>query len=162
MPSHVTETQKDKFDKLERFIIQHKDDQGSLIAVLQEAQNIFGYLPLEVQKKVAFGLNIPVAEVYGVVTFYSFFTLEPKGEYEISVCLGTACYVKGSSLILEKIEKVLGIKAGECTPDGKFSITACRCIGACGLAPVITVNQDVYGRLEPDEIPDILRKYREA
>ncbi|MDD2393696.1 MAG: NAD(P)H-dependent oxidoreductase subunit E [Eubacteriales bacterium] len=162
MPSHVTETQKEKFDKLDSFICQNKENPGSLIAVLQEAQNIFGYLPLEVQKKVATGLNIPVAEVYGVVTFYSFFTLEPKGEYEISVCLGTACYVKGSNLILDKIEKILGIKAGQCTDDGKFSINACRCIGACGLAPVITINQDVYGRLEPDEIPDILRKYREA
>lgn len=162
MPSHVTETQKEKFDKLDSFICQNKENPGSLIAVLQEAQNIFGYLPLEVQKKVATGLNIPVAEVYGVVTFYSFFTLEPKGEYEISVCLGTACYVKGSNLILDKIEKILGIKAGQCTDDGKFSINACRCIGACGLAPVITINQDVYGRLEPDEIPDILRKYKEA
>ncbi|MFA6735797.1 MAG: NAD(P)H-dependent oxidoreductase subunit E [Saccharofermentanales bacterium] len=162
MPSHVTETQKEKFDKLDSFICQNKENPGSLIAVLQEAQNIFGYLPLEVQKTVATGLNIPVAEVYGVVTFYSFFTLEPKGEYEISVCLGTACYVKGSNLILDKIEKILGIKAGQCTDDGKFSINACRCIGACGLAPVITINQDVYGRLEPDEIPDILRKYREA
>lgn len=162
MPSHVTDTQKEKFDKLDSFICQNKENPGSLIAVLQEAQNIFGYLPLEVQKKVATGLNIPVAEVYGVVTFYSFFTLEPKGEYEISVCLGTACYVKGSNLILDKIEKILGIKAGQCTDDGKFSINACRCIGACGLAPVITINQDVYGRLEPDEIPDILRKYREA
>ncbi len=162
MSSHVTETQKEKYDRLEAYIDLHKDKPGSLIGVLQEAQNIFGYLPLEVQKKVAAGLNIPVAEVYGVVTFYSFFSLEPKGEFEISVCLGTACYVKGSNLILEKIEKILGIKAGQCTPDGKFSINACRCIGACGLAPVITINQDVYGRLEPDEIPDIIRKYREA
>ena len=119
-------------------------------------------MPLEVQREVARGLNVSVAEVYGVVTFYSFFSLTPKGDYEVSICLGTACYVKGSQAILEKVEQELGIKSGECTKDQKFSINACRCVGACGLAPVIMINEDVYGRLSPDEIPAILAKYKEA
>lgn len=152
----------EKVEQLLKVIENHKDHKGALMQVLQEAQGIFGYLPLDVQKIVAFGLGVSVAEVYGVVTFYSFFSLDPKGEYEVSVCLGTACYVKGSNAILEKIEKTLGVKAGQCTADRKFSINACRCVGACGLAPVITINEDVYGRLEPDEIPAILAKYKEA
>lgn len=152
----------EKVEQLLKVIENHKDHKGALMQVLQEAQGIFGYLPLDVQKIVATGLGVSVAEVYGVVTFYSFFSLDPKGEYEVSVCLGTACYVKGSNAILEKIEKTLGVKAGQCTADRKFSINACRCVGACGLAPVITINEDVYGRLEPDEIPAILAKYKEA
>jgi len=108
------------------------------------------------------GLGISVAEVYGVVSFYSFFSLVPRGEYVVSVCLGTACYVKGAQKILDKVETELGIKAGECTKDEKHSINACRCIGACGLAPVIMVNEDVYGRLTADEIPAILAKYKEV
>ncbi len=162
MASKTAETKSEKFQKLRLFIGENKSRPGSLMMVLQEAQSIFGYLPPDVQKEVAFGLGVPVAEVYGVATFYSFFSLEPKGDYVISVCLGTACYVKGASAVLEKLEKLLGIKAGQCTPDGRFSITACRCIGACGLAPVMTINDDVYGRLEADEIPEILKKYREA
>jgi NADP-reducing hydrogenase subunit HndA len=162
MPSKVVETQNEKFSRLQEFMENNRTKPGALMQVLQEAQSIFGYLPLDVQKAVAFGLDIPVAEVYGVVTFYSFFSLEPKGENVVSICLGTACYVKGASAILEKVEKLLGIKAGQCTPDRKFSINACRCIGACGLAPVMTINDDVYGRLEVDEIPDIIKKYREA
>ncbi|MHB8961776.1 MAG: NADH-quinone oxidoreductase subunit NuoE family protein [Saccharofermentanales bacterium] len=162
MPSKVIETQDEKFSRLQLFIDNNKTKPGALMQVLQEAQNIFGYLPLDVQKAVAFGLDVPVAEVYGVVTFYSFFSLEPKGDNVVSVCLGTACYVKGASAILEKVEKLLGIKAGQCTADRRFSISACRCIGACGLAPVMTINDDVYGRLEVDEIPEILKKYKEA
>jgi NADP-reducing hydrogenase subunit HndA len=134
----------------------------ALMQVLQEAQTIYGYLPLEVQRVVAEGLNVSVADVYGVVTFYSFFSTKPKGEYNVSVCLGTACYVKGSQAILDKVQEVLGIKDGECTPDMKFSINPCRCIGACGLAPVMMINEDVYGRLTPDQIPAILAKYKEA
>ena len=130
--------------------------------VLQEAQNIYGYLPLEVQRDVALGLGVSVAEVYGVVSFYSFFSINPKGENVVSVCMGTACYVKGAQAILEKVQDELGIKPGECTKDMKFSINACRCIGACGLAPVIMINEDVYGRLTADEIPAILAKYKEA
>ena len=127
--------------------------------VLQQAQEIYGYLPIEVQKIISLGLDIPLEEIYGVVTFYSQFSLNPKGEYKISVCLGTACYVKGSGDIFNKLSEKLGIESGQCTPDGKFSLDACRCIGACGLAPVLTVNDDVYGRLTVDDIDQILAKY---
>ncbi len=127
--------------------------------VLQAAQEIYGYLPYEVQLMVAEGLNVPLEEIYGVATFYSMFALSPKGRYHISVCLGTACYVKGSGDILSKLSELLGIGPDECTEDGKFSLAACRCIGACGLAPVMTINDDVYGRLTTDEIADILAKY---
>ena len=129
--------------------------------VLQEAQDIYGYLPYEVQKMVAEGLGVPLEEVYGVATFYSQFALSPKGKYNISVCLGTACYVKGSGDILDRLSDILGIEAEECTPDGKFSLTACRCIGACGLAPVIMVNEDVYGRLTVEDVQGIIDKYKD-
>ena len=146
--------------KLKEAIARHKDDPGAVMPVLQEAQEIYGYLPIEVQTMVAEGLNVSLEEVYGVSTFYSQFALSPKGKYNISVCLGTACYVKGSGDILNKISEQLGIGAEECTADGQFSLTACRCIGACGLAPVITVNEDVYGRLTVDDVPYILNKYK--
>ena len=148
--------------KLKEVIEKHKDDPGAVMPVLQEAQDIYGYLPLEVQQMIAEGLNVPVDEVYGVATFYSQFALSPKGKYNISVCLGTACYVKGSGNVLNKLSEELGIDAEECTADGLFSLTACRCIGACGLAPVMTVNDDVYGRLTIDEIPGIIKKYKGA
>lgn len=149
--------------ELDAVIKRHSQDgRKALMQVLQEAQGIYGYLPLEVQREVSKGLGISVAEVYGVVSFYSFFSLVPRGEYVVSVCLGTACYVKGAQKILDKVETELGIKAGECTKDEKYSINACRCIGACGLAPVIMVNEDVYGRLTADEIPAILAKYKEV
>lgn len=148
--------------KLKEVIAKHQDDPGAVMPVLQEAQDIYGYLPIEVQTMVAEGLNVPLEEVYGVSTFYSQFALSPKGEYNISVCLGTACYVKGSGDILDKLSEILGIEAEECTPDGKFSLTACRCIGACGLAPVITVNEDVYGRLTVDDVQGIIDKYKDA
>jgi NADP-reducing hydrogenase subunit HndA len=149
--------------KLDAVLAEHKGEgQKALMSTLQKAQGIYGYLPLHVQKKVAFSLNVSVAEVYGVISFYSFFSLKPKGETVVNVCLGTACYVKGAQPILEKIESSIGIKSGEVTKDGKFSISACRCVGACGLAPVIMVNEDVYGRLTPDEIPGIIAKYKEA
>lgn len=146
--------------KLLKVIEKYKDDPGAVMPVLQEAEEIYGYLPLEVQTIIADKLNIPLEEVYGVSTFYSQFSLTPKGKYHISVCLGTACYVKGAGKIIERIQQNLGINAEECTPDGKFSLTACRCIGACGLAPVLTVNDDVYGRLLPEEVDGILAKYR--
>ncbi|MCR5636609.1 MAG: NAD(P)H-dependent oxidoreductase subunit E [Clostridiales bacterium] len=146
--------------KLKEIISRHKDDPGAVMPVLQEAQDVYGYLPIEVQTMIAEGLNVPLEEVYGVSTFYSQFALSPKGKYNISVCLGTACYVKGSGLLLEELTKQLGIGAEECTPDGEFSLTACRCIGACGLAPVLTVNDDVYGRLVPDDIKGIIDKYK--
>ena len=148
--------------KLKESIARHQDDPGAIMPVLQEAQDIYGYLPLEVQTMIADGLNVPLDEVYGVSTFYSQFALSPKGKYNISVCLGTACYVKGSGDVLNKLSEELGIEAEECTADGQFSLTACRCIGACGLAPVMTINDDVYGRLLPDHIPGILAKYKEA
>jgi len=145
--------------KLQEIIEKYKNTKGALIPVLHEVQEVYGYLPLSVQKKISEGLGVPLSEIYGVVTFYAQFSLNPKGKYRIQVCLGTACYVKGSGLILEKLKEKLGIDVGECTKDGKFSLDACRCIGACGLAPVITINDDVYGRLSPDEIEDILKKY---
>ena len=138
-----------------------RNEKGCLMPIMQEAQAIYGYLPIEVQTIIANDLDISVEEVYGVSTFYSMFNLSPKGEYAISVCLGTACYVKGSQDVLDKIVSELGIEPGSCTPDRKFSLEACRCIGACGLAPVMTVNDDVYGRLTADEIPGILAKYKD-
>lgn len=150
---------KDQEKQLLKVIEEHKDQKGALMPVMQAAQEIYGYLPIEVQKMISEGLHIPLEEIYGVATFYSQFTLNPKGKYKISVCLGTACYVKGSGDIFSKISEKLGIESGMCTPDGKFSLDACRCIGACGLAPVMTVNDDVYGRLTVDEIDDILAKY---
>ena len=147
---------------LREVIAEHKDQRGALMPVLQKAQDIYGYLPIEVQTMVAEGLGVPLEEVYGVSTFYSQFALSPKGKYNISVCLGTACYVKGSGDILNKLSEMLGIEAEECTPDGKFSLTACRCIGACGLAPVLTVNDEVYGRLTVADVPGILEKYKDA
>lgn len=138
-----------------------KNEKGALMAVLQQAQEIYGYLPIEVQKIIAKEMDIPLEKIYGVVTFYSQFSLNPKGKYKISVCLGTACYVKGSGDIYNKLMEKLGIVGGECTPDGLYSLEACRCIGACGLAPVLTVNDDVYGRLTVDDIDGILAKYAE-
>ena len=129
------------------------------MTVMQEAQEIYGYLPFEVQQMIADGMNVPLEKVYGVATFYAQFALSPKGVYNVSVCLGTACYVKGSGDLFNKISEVLGIGADECTEDGRFSLTACRCIGACGLAPVLTVNNDVYGRLTVDDVEGILAKY---
>ncbi len=147
-------------EKLNEIIEKYKNQPGATIPVLQEAQNIYGYLPIEVQTIIAEKLNIPLEEIFGVSTFYSQFSLVPNGKYNISVCLGTACYVKGSGEILKKISSILGIGAEECTKDGKFSLTACRCIGACGLAPVMTVNEEVYGRLTPGDVEKILDKYK--
>ena len=145
--------------QLKQVIEEHKDHEGSLMQVLQLAQGIYGYLPIEVQQMIADGMGVPLEKVYGVATFYAQFALSPKGNYNISVCLGTACYVKGSGDVFNKIQEILGIGADECTPDGRFSLTACRCIGACGLAPVLTVNDEVFGRLTADDVPDILKKY---
>ncbi len=145
--------------KLDAVINASKHDKSNLMAVMQEAQEIYGYLPKEVQTMIAEGMDIPAEKVFGVSTFYAQFSLSPKGEYNISVCLGTACYVKGAGLLFDKLVEKLGIGADECTPDGKFSLTACRCIGACGLAPVLTVNEEVYGRLVPEDIEGILAKY---
>ena len=145
--------------KLTAIIDAHKHDKSHLMAVMQEAQEVFGYLPIEVQNKIAEGMNVPLEKVYGVATFYAQFSLSPKGNYHIAVCLGTACYVKGSGQIYDKLQEVLGIGGDECTPDRKYSLTASRCIGACGLAPVLTVNEDVYGRLTVDDVKGIIAKY---
>lgn len=150
---------KDQEEQLLEVINKHRDIPGALMPILQEAQDIYGYLPVEVQKIIARELDISYEEVFGVSTFYSQFALNPKGEINIAVCLGTACYVKGSGKLLEKITEVVGVDAGATSADGKFSVEATRCIGACGLAPVLTINNEVYGRLVPADIPTILAKY---
>lgn len=134
------------------------NDPGELINILHEAQHLLGYLPEDVQRVIAHKLNIPVSKVYGVVTFYTFFTMSPKGKYPISVCLGTACYVGGSEKLLEEFKRVLGIDVGETTPDGKFSLDCLRCVGACGLAPVVMVGEKVYGRLQPESVKKIIEE----
>ena len=136
-----------------------KGTKGFLMPVMQKAQDIYGYLPFEVQKIISDETGVPLEKIYGVATFYSMFNLYPKGTNQISVCLGTACYVKGSGDVYTKLQERLGIEGGQCTSDGKFSLDACRCIGACGLAPVMMINGDVYGRLTPDDIEGILAKY---
>ncbi len=147
--------------QLKKVIDEYKSDKSNLMVVMQHAQDIYGYLPIEVQNMIAEGMEVPLEKVYGVSTFYAQFSLTPKGKYNISVCLGTACYVKGSGPIFDKLSERLGIGADECTADGKFSLTACRCIGACGLAPVLTVNDEVYGRLTVDDVDTILDKYKD-
>lgn len=146
-------------EKLKSIIEANKSDKSRLMAVMQQAQDIYGYLPREVQIMIADGMDVPLEKVYGVATFYAQFSLSPKGKYNVSVCLGTACYVKGSQAILDKVCECLGVEPGECSADERFSVVDCRCIGACGLAPVMTVNDDVYGRLVPDDVPGILAKY---
>ena len=145
--------------KLREIIAAHKHDKSLVMAVMQKAQDVYGYLPIEVQTMIAEGMDVPLEKVYGISTFYAQFSLSPKGKYNISVCLGTACYVKGAGDLFDKFSELLGIGADECTADGKFSLTACRCIGACGLAPVLTVNEEVYGRLTTKDVEGILAKY---
>ena len=156
-----------KFAELDAFIESLKLDltserrRGSLIQILHRAQQLFGYLPREVQQHVAAKMALPESDVSGVVSFYNYFTTKPKGRYAISVCLGTACYVKGSERVLHEIERVLNIKAdADPTPDGLFSLSALRCVGACGLAPVMMVNDKVYGKVTPAKAVEILRAYR--
>ena len=150
---------KEQEQELVAWLTENKDVAGVAMPALQKAQEIYGYLPIEVQRIVANTLDKPLEEIYGISTFYSQFSLCPKGEYKISVCLGTACYVKGSGKLYDSLQEKLHIGGGECTEDGKFSLDACRCIGACGLAPVLTINDDVYGRLEGHELDEILAKY---
>ena len=146
--------------KLQEVIAAHKHDKSYLMAVMQQAQDIYGYLPMEVQNMIAEGMEVPLEKVFGVATFYAQFSLSQKGQYHIAVCLGTACNVKGSGLIFDALQKELGIGGDECSADGKYSLAATRCIGACGLAPVLTVNDEVYGRLTDKDVPDILAKYK--
>ncbi len=149
----------EKAKKLDAIVEKYKDTRGALIQVLHEVQEVYGYLPLEVQRAVSEKMNIPLAEIYGVVSFYTQFSIYPKGKYQINVCMGTACYVKGANEILDKFRTRLSIDVGECTEDGMFSLEACRCIGACGLAPVVTINDDVYGKLVADDVDGIIDKY---
>lgn len=148
------------FIELKEYIDTVKGVNGALMQVLHTAQDIFGYLPIEVQKFIASELDVPLAEVYGVATFYTQFAIEPKGKHKIGVCLGTACYVKGAQLIMDKLTKELNVKVGGTTQDNLFTFEATRCLGCCGLAPVMMIDQDVYGKLEPKKIPEILEKYR--
>ena len=147
--------------QLEAIIARHRGDPSQLMTVMQKAQGIYGYLPFEVQVMIADGMDVPLQRVYGLSTFYGQFTLSPAGKYAVSVCMGTACYVKGAQAVLDTIQELLAIGPGECTEDGLFSIEACRCVGACGLAPVMTVNEDVYGNLKPDMLEEIISKYRD-
>ncbi len=146
--------------KLDQVIESYKGTKGATMPILQGAQEIYGYLPIEVMKHIADKTDMPMEELYGVASFYSQFSLNPKGEVSIAVCLGTACYVKGSGDLIDKISEIIGIKAGETSADGKYSLDATRCIGACGLAPVLTVNDEVYGRLVTADIPGIISKYQ--
>ena len=150
---------KDQVAKLLEVIAKYKGQKGALMPIMQEAQEIYGYLPYQVQKIISDETGIPIEKIYGVATFYAQFSMSPKGKYIVSVCLGTACYVKGAGKILEEVEKSLGIGDGECTADGKFSLEVCRCVGACGLAPVMIVAGDVYGKMTPDRVAGVLAKY---
>lgn len=148
------------FRELDVFIDSLETKEGSLISVLHKAQEIFGYLPREIQEYVADKLNESLANVYGVVSFYSFFTMVPKGEHAVSVCMGTACYVRGAGKVLDEFQKQLGIKSGETSTDGKFSIDALRCVGACGIAPVVLVGEKVYKKVEVKEVKKIINEYK--
>ena len=150
---------KEQEAKLLEVIAKYKDQKGALMPIMQEAQNIYGYLPYQVQKIISDETGIPIEKIYGVATFYAQFSMSPKGKYVVAMCLGTACYVKGAGAVLDEIEKVLKIEDGECTSDGKFSLEVCRCVGACGLAPVMIVDGDVYGKMTPDRVAGILAKY---
>ncbi|MBQ2806263.1 MAG: NAD(P)H-dependent oxidoreductase subunit E [Clostridia bacterium] len=151
---------KEQEEKLLAVIEKHKDEMGKMMPILQEAQEIYGYLPIEVQKIIARETGVSLEEIYGIISFYAQFKLNPDGEVAIAVCLGTACYVKGAGELIEAIEQELSITSGSTSADGKFSLEATRCIGACGLAPVLTVNGEVYGRLTKKDIPGILAKYK--
>ena len=151
----------EKFHELEEFINSLPDKKGALIEVLHKAQHIFGYLPEEVQVFVAKKLNLPTSKVFGVVSFYSYFATTPRGEYVVNVCMGTACFVRGSAKVLSEFEEQLDLKVGQTTPDGKFTIEVLRCVGACGLAPVVTVNDRVYGHVTPTDVKKILTEYQD-
>nr|WP_300093525.1 NADH-quinone oxidoreductase subunit NuoE [Sedimentibacter sp.] len=150
-----------QFIELKEYIDSIRQSQGILMQTLHKAQEIFGYLPIEVQKFIAHEVDVPLAEVYGVATFYTQFSITPKGKHKIGVCLGTACYVKGSQLVLDKLSKELKISVGGTTDDNMFTLEATRCLGCCGLAPVMMIDGDVYGKLEPKKIPEILAKYKD-
>lgn len=151
----------EQYSKLLDIIAEHKDEKGALMPIMQKAQEIYGYLPIEVQSVISNEMDVPLERIYGIATFYSQFSLSPKGKNVVSICLGTACYVRGAGDILLKLKELLKISDGECTEDGEFSLDSCRCIGACGLAPVMTVNDDVYGKITADDVEGILAKYKQ-
>ena len=155
----IKEFSAEKIAQLDEIIAKFKGKPGGLIPVLEEAQVTLEYLPVPIQKKIAKGLNLPFSRVYGVVTFYSFFTMTPRGRHTVRVCLGTACYVRGGKALAETIEKNFGVKEGETTLDRKFTYESVRCLGACGLGPVIVVDNDVHGRVKPGKVKDILNAY---
>ncbi|WP_442985531.1 NADH-quinone oxidoreductase subunit NuoE [Sedimentibacter sp. MB31-C6] len=160
MQNEFVETRQSEFDQLKEYIDTVKNSQGILMQTLQKAQELFGYLPLEVQKFISKETNIPLADIYGVVTFYTQFSIEPKGKHTIGVCLGTACYVKGSQAVLDKLSEELKVSVGSTTEDNMFTLEATRCLGCCGLAPVMMVDDDVYGKLDPKKVPEIIEKYK--
>ncbi len=158
--SKRNEVKETDLEKLKEIVLSYKGEQGSLMSVLHKTQDLFGYIPYEAQVVISEILDIPISEIYGVITFYAHFSLTPVGDHKICLCMGTACYVKGSGKVLDTIERDLGIKAGETTEDGKFTIEATRCIGACGLAPVMSVNKDVHGRLNNEEALKVIASYK--
>jgi len=154
------ESEQEKYEKIGRIIDEYKDGEGSLIQILHAAQGIYGYLPVELQQFIADRLGKPLSEVYGVASFYSFFATKPRGKYTIRVCLGTACYVRGGKKIIEKLQELLGIRIGDTTEDGLYTLEVMRCIGACGLAPAMMINDTVYKQVNPDKLQSILEKLR--
>lgn len=158
--AELEEFTSEQLSKVDGIILKYKSKPGALIPVLEQVQDVCGYLPMSLQLRVAKGLNLPVANVYGVVTFYSFFTMVPRGKNVIRVCLGTACYVRGGKRILEKMSENLGIEPGQCTEDRQFSLETVRCLGACGLAPVVVINDDTHGQMKPAKLDAVLNQYR--
>ena len=152
----------EKDAKLLEIIDKYRDTKGALIPVLHEVQGLYGYLPEHAQQEISKGLGLSMSEIYGVITFYNNFHLEPKGKHQISVCLGTACYVKGAAAIVDKLKEVLEIEVGETTEDGEFTLDETRCLGACGLAPVMTINEEMYGKISKDDIPKIIKNIKNA
>jgi NADH:ubiquinone oxidoreductase subunit E len=153
------EFSKEQLKKLDEIIARNKDKAGSLIPVLEEAQGVLEFLPMPILKIIASGLNLPLSRVYGVVTFYSFFTMTPRGKHTMRVCLGTACYVRGGKTIYENVKKALHVEEGETTEDRLFTLETVRCVGACGLGPVIFVGENVHGRLKPAKVKDVIGQY---
>jgi NADH-quinone oxidoreductase subunit E/NADP-reducing hydrogenase subunit HndA len=159
MSSIKIELRNEDVAKIKEICAMFNNDPQELINILHKCQGHFGYLPAEVQEKVSENLAVPVAKIYGVITFYSFFTMTPKGKHPVSICMGTACYVRGAEKVLDEFKKVLGIQVGQTTKDGKFSLSSLRCVGACGLAPVVMVGDKTYGRVAPDDVKNILKEY---
>jgi NADH-quinone oxidoreductase subunit E/NADP-reducing hydrogenase subunit HndA len=159
MSSIKIELRQEDVNKIKEICASFNNDPQELINVLHKCQEHFGYLPAEVQEVISNELVVPVAKIYGVVTFYSFFTMTPKGKHPVSICMGTACYVRGAEKVLEEFKKELGLQVGQTTGDGKFSLSSLRCVGACGLAPVVMVGDKTYGRVAPDDVRNIIKEY---